>query len=49
MNGANRNPGTGIGLILLVVLLYIIFNPMPGPIDDLAVTSIGAYSALKGA
>jgi hypothetical protein len=49
MNGTGRDPGGGIGLILLVVLLYIIFNPIPGPIDDLAVVGIGAYSALKGA
>jgi len=49
MNGSSRDPGAGIGLILLVVLLYIIFNPIPGPIDDLAVAGIGAYSALKGA
>jgi len=48
MNGSGRDPGAGIGLILLVVILYIIFNPIPGPIDDLAVAGIGAYSALKG-
>jgi hypothetical protein len=48
MNGSSGNPGAGIGLILLVVLLYIIFNPIPGPIDDLAIAGIGAYSALKG-
>lgn len=47
MNGSGRDPGAGIGLILLVVLLYIIFNPIPGPIDDLAVAGIGGYQALK--
>ena len=47
MNGSGRDPGAGTGLILLVVLLYVIFNPIPGPIDDLAVAGIGGYQALK--
>jgi hypothetical protein len=46
MNGANRESG-GIGLIILLVLLYIIFNPIPGAIDDVAVAAIGGYQALK--
>jgi hypothetical protein len=46
MNGTNRESG-GIGLIILLVVLYIIFNPIPGPIDDTAVAAIGGYQALK--
>jgi hypothetical protein len=40
-------PSGGIGLILILVLLYILFNPIPGPIDDLAVAGIGGYHGLK--
>lgn len=46
MNSMNRESG-GIGLIILLVILYIIFNPIPGPIDDAAVTVVGGYQALK--
>jgi hypothetical protein len=46
MNGRNRESG-GIGWIILLVLLYIIFNPIPGPIDDSAAVAIGGYQALK--
>jgi len=46
MNGTNRESG-GIGWIILLVVLYIIFNPIPGPIDDAAVVAIGGYQALK--
>lgn len=46
MNGANRETGE-IGLIVLLVLLYIIFNPIPGPIDDAVVAVIGGRQALK--
>ncbi|MGB6063161.1 MAG: hypothetical protein WBG50_00010 [Desulfomonilaceae bacterium] len=46
MNGMNRESG-GIGLIILLVILYIIFNPIPGPFDDAAVAAIGGYQALK--
>jgi hypothetical protein len=38
---------SGIGWIVLLVLLYIIFNPIPGPIDDAIVASVGGYQALK--
>lgn len=41
MNGQQEPVGIGIGLIVLLVILYIIFNPIPGPIDDAAVTTIG--------
>ena len=44
MNGTNRESG-GIGWIILLVVLYIIFNPIPGPIDDVAVATIGGYHA----
>ena len=37
----------GLGWIILLVILYIIFNPIPGPIDDAAVATIGGYQALK--
>jgi hypothetical protein len=47
MNVQHGQNGTGIGWIILLVLLYIIFNPIPGPIDDAAVTAIGGYQALK--
>jgi hypothetical protein len=46
MNGTNRESGR-IGWIILLVLLYIIFNPIPGPIDDAAAVVIGGYQALK--
>jgi hypothetical protein len=46
MTGTNRESG-GIGWIILLVVLYIILNPIPGPIDDAAVAAIGGYQALK--
>jgi hypothetical protein len=47
MNGSYQESGSGIGWIILLVILYIIFNPIPGPIDDAAVAAIGGYNALK--
>ena len=47
MNTPYHNPGPSLGLIILLVLLYIIFNPIPGPIDDLLVAGAGGYYALK--
>jgi hypothetical protein len=47
MNGQYQQQGMGIGWIILLVILYIIFNPIPGPIDDAAVGAIGGYHALK--
>jgi hypothetical protein len=47
MNGSHQEGGAAIGLIILLVILYIIFNPIPGPIDDVAVATIGGYHALK--
>ncbi len=47
MNGQCREPGPSVGLIILLVVLYIVFNPIPGPIDDAAVAAIGGYQALK--
>jgi hypothetical protein len=47
MNGSYQKQETGVGLIILLVILYIIFNPIPGPIDDAAVAAIGGYQALK--
>ena len=40
--------GVGLGWILLLLLLYVIFNPIPGPIDDCAATAVAGYYALKG-
>lgn len=47
MNQAYREPGGGAMLIVVLVILYIIFNPIPGPIDDAAVAAIGGYHGLK--
>ena len=47
MNGPNQETGIGIGWIILLVILYIIFNPIPGPVDDAAVAALGGYHALK--
>jgi hypothetical protein len=47
MNNQYRESGRGIGWIILLVVLYVIFNPIPGPIDDAAVAAIGGYQALK--
>jgi hypothetical protein len=46
MNSPYRKSG-GVGGIIFLVLLYIIFNPISGPIDDAAVAAIGGYQALK--
>ena len=47
MNGPYREPGAGIGLIILLVILYIMLNPIPSPVDDAAVAAIGGYQALR--
>ncbi len=47
MNGQPEQAGIAVGWIILLVILYIIFNPIPGPIDDAAVATIGGYHALK--
>jgi len=47
VNAQHQQQSSGIGLIVLLVLLYIIFNPVPGPIDDAIVATIGGYQALK--
>jgi hypothetical protein len=47
MNRPYQEPGGWVGWIILLVLIYIIFNPIPGPLDDAAVTAIGGYQALK--
>jgi hypothetical protein len=47
MDSPYRESGGGVGWIILLVLLYIIFNPIPGPIDDAAAAAIGGYHALK--
>lgn len=38
--------GVSLGFIILLVALYILFNPIPGPIDDVAVAGLGAYKAI---
>ncbi len=47
MNSQQQHQGGGIGLIILLVILYMILNPIPGPIDDIAVALFGGYQALK--
>jgi hypothetical protein len=47
MNGQTQKDGIGLGWIILLVVLYVIFNPIPGPIDDAIVAGIGGYHALK--
>jgi hypothetical protein len=46
MDGQNRDQ-VGIRWIVGLVLLYIIFNLIPGPIDDAIVATVGGYQALK--
>ena len=40
--------GGGLGVIILICILWTIFSPVPGPIDDLVVWAFGAYSAMRG-
>ncbi|MGB6063873.1 MAG: hypothetical protein WBG50_03635 [Desulfomonilaceae bacterium] len=47
MNGQHQRQGMGIGWIILLVMLYIIFNPLPGPFDDAVVATVGGYQALR--
>ena len=46
MNGTQNQKEELAGSYLWSIL-YIIFNPIPGPIDDAAVAAIGGYHALK--
>ncbi len=46
MNNQHEPQGMWIGWIILLVILDNIFNPVPGPIDDVAVATIGGYHAL---
>ncbi len=43
MDSQHEQQGMGIGWMILLVILYIIFNPIPGPIDGVAVATIGGY------
>ena len=47
MNGQHEQAGFGIGWIILLVILYVLLNPIPGPLDDAAVATVGGYHALK--
>jgi hypothetical protein len=47
VNVQRQQQSSGIGLIVLLVILYIIFNPIPGPVDDAIVATVGGYQALK--
>ena len=38
----------GAGWIIALCILWTIFAPVPGPIDDLVVWAYGAYSAMRG-
>ena len=37
----------GAGWIIVLCILWTIFAPVPGPIDDLVVWAFGAYSAMR--
>jgi len=47
MGQAYLEPGAGIVLIVVLVLLYVLCNPIPGPVDDAIVATVGGYQALK--
>jgi hypothetical protein len=40
--------GGGVGWIILLCILWTIFAPVPGPVDDFIVWAFGAYSAMRG-
>jgi len=44
----HQESGGGTGWIIVLCILWTIFAPVPGPIDDLVVWAFGAYSALRG-
>jgi hypothetical protein len=37
----------GAGWIIVLCILWTIFAPVPGPVDDLVVWAFGAYSAIR--
>jgi hypothetical protein len=39
--------GVGLGWIVLLLLLYFVLNPIPGPLDDAVATGVAGYYALK--
>ena len=39
--------GLGLGWIVLLLLLYFVLNPIPGPLDDAVATGVAGYYALK--
>lgn len=43
-----QQSGGGAGWIIVLCILWTIFAPVPGPIDDLVVWAFGAYSAMRG-
>ena len=47
MNGQQEQGGIAVGWTIFLVILFILFNPIPGPIDAAAVTAVGGYHALK--
>ena len=47
MNGTFRHAGIGVGGILLLVLFYVILNPIPGPADDSVAAALGGFHAMK--
>ena len=44
----HQQSGGGAGWIIVFCILWTIFAPVPGPIDDLVVWTYGAYSAMRG-
>ncbi len=47
MCGPQGQGGVGLSWIVLLLLLHIVFNPVPAPIDDSA-AAVAGYYALKG-
>jgi hypothetical protein len=40
--------GGGAGWIIVLCILWTIFAPVPGPVDDIVVWAFGGYSAMRG-
>jgi hypothetical protein len=38
----------GAGWIIVLCILWTVFAPVPGPVDDLVVWAYGAYTAMRG-
>jgi hypothetical protein len=47
-SSTQQQSGGGAGWIIILCILWTIFAPVPGPIDDLVVWAFGSYSAMRG-